>query len=438
MAQGFKLPAYEINNALINMAPINNAIDDYRRREQQGVENERQNKLLGFKERELGISESRLGMDQAKAGRDAEQARVEKIGREAGMIDSLDGPQRQQMHQRLMQGNPDVAAMLGRYGMDPNDHVNVPKFLMAQAGSYDPLGTKAKQAQIAQAQAATAASVGANSRANALAPFQLEQAQIQAQSARRDFENPPQNLQKIGENDRLVRVGRRPDEPATVVVEAGDKGNKADAKFAETAAIEHAKRLGSEVEHAVTQQRAKVQIGELARLSERIGDTGIGNTAAQYLGPMAKRLGLDGAAFGRMGDREAFETIVNRLVPQQRPPGSGTMSDADLALFKASLPQLSTTIEGRRQILQAMDAITNYDIQRGQIANSMLQGGILRSEGQRRLDTLPNPLASLREAVATPAPGATAPVKVQSPAEAQRLPPGTPFVTPDGRIRVRR
>jgi flagellar protein FlgJ len=73
-----------------------------------------------------------------------------------------------------------------------------------------------------------------------------------------------------------------------------------------------------------------------------------------------------------MDDLQVFDALINQLVPQQRPPGSGTMSDADLALFKNSLPSLIGTKEGNRAIIETMIAINEYDIEAGKIARRAL------------------------------------------------------------------
>lgn len=69
---GFRgLPAYQFpENALLNLAPINAAITDYRQREQQGIENERQNKLMALQEQRFGLEQGRFGMDQQRFTRE--------------------------------------------------------------------------------------------------------------------------------------------------------------------------------------------------------------------------------------------------------------------------------------------------------------------------------------------------------------------------------
>ena len=64
----------------------------------------------------------------------------------------------------------------------------------------------------------------------------------------------------------------------------------------------------------------------------------------------------------------AAEAILSQLVPGQRAPGSGTMSDADLALYRNSLPQISNKPGGNAIIIATMKSIAEYQYKMGQIA----------------------------------------------------------------------
>ena len=68
MPQGFRLPGYDYNprNALIDFSPITGAIDNWQKQQQQGVENERQNKLMDFRRQEADQSQQRFGMEKEK------------------------------------------------------------------------------------------------------------------------------------------------------------------------------------------------------------------------------------------------------------------------------------------------------------------------------------------------------------------------------------
>jgi hypothetical protein len=103
---------------------------------------------------------------------------------------------------------------------------------------------------------------------------------------------------------------------------------------------------------------------------------------------------------------EVAKALISQLVPGQRPPGSGTMSDADLQLFKDSLPKLMGTSEGRLKIVANMKAISDYMIAEGDLADAVLDGTITRAQYRERVRALGNPLAefSATAAGAAPAP----------------------------------
>jgi hypothetical protein len=100
-----------------------------------------------------------------------------------------------------------------------------------------------------------------------------------------------------------------------------------------------------------------------------------------------------------LSDLQAAQAIINRLVPQQRPPGSGTMSDADLALFKSSLPRIINQPGGNKLIIQTIRGLNEYLVQEGEIASQVMNRKISPEEGQRKLAELPNPLENFNQSV---------------------------------------
>lgn len=115
------------------------------------------------------------------------------------------------------------------------------------------------------------------------------------------------------------------------------------------------------------------------------------------------------------GPVQALEASISRLVPAQRPPGSDVMSDADLELYKRSLPQLINSPEGNRIIVKTMRGAAEYNMQIGEIANQVLSGRISREQGRDMMLALPDPMAEAMTYIdtlsdnsgATPAPAPT-------------------------------
>lgn len=91
-------------------------------------------------------------------------------------------------------------------------------------------------------------------------------------------------------------------------------------------------------------------------------------------------------------ESEAFDAIVARLIPQQRPPGSGVMSDKDVDLFRKSLPGLVTSVEGNQMILRTMRAMAAWDAKVGEIAGRMMTGETDFRKGVAEMNALTDPM----------------------------------------------
>ena len=156
---------------------------------------------------------------------------------------------------------------------------------------------------------------------------------------------------------------------------------------------ETGKLLAGEAAEVVNQgAAAQRSLAQLETLENALQNSPSGIQGA--LTNMASNLGIktDGAS-----SVEVANAVISQLVPQQRPPGSGVMSDADLELFKQSLPRLINTREGNQQIIETTRAIAEYDIQRGQIARELQLGRISPNEAAQRYQNLGNPLEAFRE-----------------------------------------
>ena len=96
-----------------------------------------------------------------------------------------------------------------------------------------------------------------------------------------------------------------------------------------------------------------------------------------------------------LSDIQAAQAIINQIVPQQRQPGSGPMSDADLALFKQSVPRLINQPGGNEIIIKTMRGIAEYTRQQAEIASAVADRTITPAEGRKRLRELQNPISGL-------------------------------------------
>ncbi len=97
---------------------------------------------------------------------------------------------------------------------------------------------------------------------------------------------------------------------------------------------------------------------------------------------------------------EAASSIIARLVPTQRQPGSGQMSDRDVLLFKDSLPKLMNTPGGNQIILDTMEGMAQFKHEQGKIAAAAMNGQITRQQATEALINLPDPMAKFKAAKA--------------------------------------
>jgi flagellar protein FlgJ len=143
--------------------------------------------------------------------------------------------------------------------------------------------------------------------------------------------------------------------------------------------------FGSLVEMGQTSRRNRVILDQL--------DTEAAAIPGGLEAVAKNALGNFGIPVEGLSEIQATEALINQLVPAQRQPGSGPMSDRDLALFKASLPRLIQTAEGKTRILTNMKAINDYVISEGEIGSRVLSGEITPEQGRAQMQALGNPLA---------------------------------------------
>lgn len=155
------------------------------------------------------------------------------------------------------------------------------------------------------------------------------------------------------------------------------------------------------LETAASKLYAETYMGEIT--AGRAARVTLGNTQVlERLLSTAKTGGFEAATktlakntFGvDIGDDKltAANAILAKLIPAQRPKGSGTMSDADLAMFKSSLPSIMNKQGGNALILKTMSSIANYQIEMGRIATLALNSQISPMKAEEMMAELPDPL----------------------------------------------
>jgi hypothetical protein len=169
---------------------------------------------------------------------------------------------------------------------------------------------------------------------------------------------------------------------------------------------------------------AKADLGIIGELDALL--QGQGGTLTGLKGWAASK-GLDvGEA---TDDLQAANALIKKLVPTQRQPGSGSMSDRDVELFTQSLPSLWNQPGGNQKILGVMKGLAQYKQEQGRISDAVLTGEMTRQEARKQLQALPNPLAEFQGNKSDKPDGAAA--KPTTDEEYNALPSGSLFIDPD-------
>jgi hypothetical protein len=229
-------------------------------------------------------------------------------------------------------------------------------------------------------------------------PMEGELRQLQIEKARRELqpEGPafrtltadekaqmgldPSKAYQVGRDGKIDAIGGG---GVTVNTGGGDKFNDEAAKL-------QAKMFSDMATEGVN---ANSEISQIQQLRELVAATpgglegGLKSIAASYgldVGPETTAI-------------QAADALINKLVPAQRAPGSGPMSDRDVELYKSSLPSLWKTPEGNAILLDTMEALARYKAQQSEISTAVLNGQLTRQDGMKALRDLPDPLAAFKE-----------------------------------------
>ena len=176
------------------------------------------------------------------------------------------------------------------------------------------------------------------------------------------------------------------------------------------------------------QSRAK--LAQVDRLDTLLSSAPQG--AAAMLKQAAGEYGINTEGLSEI---QAAQALINELVPQQRQPGSGPMSDADLALFKQSLPRLINQPGGNKTIIDTMRAITQYQVQMGDIADLVADREISPAEGRKMIRELANPLDGFGSQTRRRPQATSGTARIQTEEDYMNLPSGAEFIAPDGSVR---
>lgn len=138
--------------------------------------------------------------------------------------------------------------------------------------------------------------------------------------------------------------------------------------------------------------KARRNMQDIMQLQQAL--SGVPAGAAGKISAFASNLGIDVPGGD---DAAAASALIERIIPGQRPPGSGPMTDKDAEMYRSALPKLMQTPGGRQKIIDTMAATAKYDADMGDIAARAQSGEITVQEARKQMAALGNPL---QEAVA--------------------------------------
>ena len=91
----------------------------------------------------------------------------------------------------------------------------------------------------------------------------------------------------------------------------------------------------------------------------------------------------------------AAAALINQIVPQMRPKGSGPMSDRDLEMFKASAPSIAALPGGNALIVKTLKGIAKYERDFAEIHQKFLdgiEGFATTAERNAKINALEDPI----------------------------------------------
>ena len=168
---------------------------------------------------------------------------------------------------------------------------------------------------------------------------------------------------------------------------------KGESEFSKVAANSQAKRFD---EFAAEGQTAKQMVSDIATLTDLGKNIGTGKSAEfkAAIGPYAESIGIK---IDKLDDIQAYEAVVNRIAPNLRVKGSGAQSDLELKNFLKSLPSLGNTPEGNNIASSVLTGLQENKIRAAEIGSKALTGEITRSDAEKKLRELPDPMTGYRE-----------------------------------------
>lgn len=140
--------------------------------------------------------------------------------------------------------------------------------------------------------------------------------------------------------------------------------------------------------------KARGRMGQIERLEALMEKSPSGAEAA-----IKESLGKMGINTENLDYLQSATALIERMVPEQRTPGSGPMSDADVQMYRSSLPRVINQPGGNRLIFDTLKGIAQYDAKIGEIADAVADRSITPEAGRQQIQALENPLDAYKIAI---------------------------------------
>jgi hypothetical protein len=139
------------------------------------------------------------------------------------------------------------------------------------------------------------------------------------------------------------------------------------------------------------------QLAQLDQLEGLLRQAGTGSTQ-ELARWVTETLGIPISG----GAAQAASAVINQLIPAQKPPGSGDISDSDVRMFRASVPSLVNKPGGNAEIIFGMRAIAEHNYAISQISGrfnvDLMDKGAVVAEFRKADKALSDKLKARREA----------------------------------------
>lgn len=320
----------------------------------QSQANELQNKSTRMAQARQGlewVGSMALGAMGGKLDGEADPARWEEgISMLAGQVDDS-------VLQEL-RARPDLAPVIARASLDTMQQLSV-----ANSDRDYELALKRFDQQVAEAADASQHRAWQRDQASQpdpgftlLTPDEVQAAQLPPGSYQR---GPDNKIYEIGGGGQTINIG----------------GEPADGKL--RGALDAAEgKLWSDYKAAGTVSAGNAQdfevLGELIEIAPQ----------GAIPGRLANMFqGMDSAS-------DAFNSIVKRVAPTLRAPGSGSTSDIEYDGMLRGLPSLLTGKEGNRMILSIMDAKADINMKRAEVVTQYQTGDLTAAEARKKMNEL--------------------------------------------------